>query len=305
MERWVIVNPAAGRGRVGRLSGAILKAARERGARAFLTEGPGHATEIAREAPEGARVVAVGGDGTVHEVLKGLAGAGKVLGVVPIGSGNDFARMLGLRGLPWREALEHALFAPEEAVDLGLVNGEAFGASLGIGFDALVAKKALAAPSFLRGMPRYLYALFSVLKDLRLPEGRVLVDGEEVYRGRLLLLAAMNGPAYGGGIPIAPMADPRDGLLSLVLARELSRLGVVLILPSLLLGRHLGHPQVLFLPGREVAVEFPHPVPAHADGELLPESAVYRATVRPLGLRVVGRRALAGGEKPAAKPAPA
>jgi YegS/Rv2252/BmrU family lipid kinase len=250
-------------------------------------------------------VVAVGGDGTVHEVLKGLAGTGKVLGVVPIGSGNDFARMLGLKGLSWREALEHALFAPEEAVDLGLVNGEAFGASLGIGFDALVAKKALAAPSFLRGMPRYLYALFSVLKDLRLPEGRVLVDGKEVYRGRLLLLAAMNGPAYGGGIPIAPMADPRDGLLSLVLARELSRPGVVLILPRLLLGRHLGHPQVLFLAGREVAVEFPHPVPAHADGELLPESAVYRATVRPLGLRVVGRWALAGGEKPAAKPAPA
>ncbi len=305
MERWVIVNPAAGRGRVGRLSGAILKAARERGARAFLTEGPGHATEIAREAPEGARVVAVGGDGTVHEVLKGLAGTGKVLGVVPIGSGNDFARMLGLRGLSWREALEHALFAPEEAVDLGLVNGEAFGASLGIGFDALVAKKALAAPSFLRGMPRYLYALFSVLKDLRLPEGRVLVDGEEVHRGKMLLLAAMNGPAYGGGIPIAPMADPRDGLLSLVLARELSRPGVVLILPRLLLGRHLGHPQVLFLAGREVAVEFPQPVPAHADGELLPEASRYRAEVKPLGLRVVGRRALAGGEKPAAKPAPA
>jgi len=250
-------------------------------------------------------VVAVGGDGTVHEVLKGLAGTGKVLGVVPIGSGNDFARMLGLRGLSWREALEHALFAPEEAVDLGLVNGEAFGASLGIGFDALVAKRALAAPSFLRGMPRYLYALFLVLKDLRLPEGRVLVDGKEVYRGRLLLLAAMNGPTYGGGIPIAPMADPRDGLLSLVLARELSRLGVVLILPRLLLGRHLGHPQVLFLAGREVAVEFPHPVPAHADGELLPEASRYRAEVKPLGLKVVGRRASVRGENPAVSPAPA
>ncbi len=305
MERWVIVNPAAGRGKVGRLSGAILQAARERGARAFLTEGPGHATELARLAPEGARVVAVGGDGTVHEVLKGLAGTGKVLGVVPIGSGNDFARMLGLRGLPWREALEHALLAPEEAIDLGLVNEEAFGASLGIGFDALVAKKAFSAPPFLRGMPRYLYALFGVLKDLRLPQGRVLLDRKEVHRGKMLLLAAMNGPAYGGGIPIAPMADPRDGLLSLVLARELSRLGVVLILPRLLLGRHLGHPQVLALAGREVVVEFAHPVPAHADGELLPESAIYRAEVRPLGLRVVGRRALAREERPAAKPAPA
>ncbi len=299
------MNPAAGRGKVGRLSGAILKAARERGARAFLTEGPGHATEIAQGAPEGARVVAVGGDGTVHEALKGLAGTGKVLGVVPIGSGNDFARMLGLKGLPWREALEHALFAPEEAIDLCLVNGEAFGASLGIGFDALVAKKALSAPSFLRGMPRYLYALFAVLKDLRLPEGRVLLDGEEVHRGRLLLLAAMNGPMYGGGIPIAPMADPRDGLLSLVLARELSRLGVVLILPRLLLGRHLGHPQVLVLSGREVVVEFPHPVPAHADGELLPEASRYRAEVKPLGLRVVGGRALAREKRPAVKPAPA
>ena len=139
MEKWVIVNPAAGRGKVGRLSGAILKAARAEGARAFLTEGPGHATELAQRAPEGARVVAVGGDGTVHEVLKGLAGTGKVLGVVPIGSGNDFARMLGLLGLPWPQALELALHAPEEAVDLGWVNGEPFGASLGIGFDALVA----------------------------------------------------------------------------------------------------------------------------------------------------------------------
>lgn len=146
MEKWVIVNPAGGRGKVGRLSGAILKAARQEGAKAFLTEGPGHATELAQRAPEGARVVAVGGDGTVHEVLKGLAGTGKVLGVVPIGSGNDFARMLGLLGLPWPKALELALHAPEEAVDLGWVNGEPFGASLGIGFDALVAKKALSAP---------------------------------------------------------------------------------------------------------------------------------------------------------------
>lgn len=297
------MNPAAGRGKVGRLSGAILRAARERGAKAFLTEGPGHATELAQRAPEGARVVAVGGDGTVHEVLRGIAGTEKVLGVVPIGSGNDFARMLGLRGLPWPEALEHALLAPEEAVDLCRVNGEPFGASLGVGFDALVAKKALSAPPFLRGMPRYLYALFAVLKDLRLPEGRVLVDGEEVHRGRMLLLAAMNGPMYGGGIPIAPMADPRDGRLSVVLAGEFSRMGVVLILPRLLLGRHLSHPRVRAYAGQEVAVEFSRPVPAHADGELLPEAASYRAEVVPLGLRVVGRRALAKGEAPALRPA--
>ncbi len=296
------MNPAAGRGKVGRLSGAILEVAREKGAKAFLTEGPGHATELSRNAPEGARVVAVGGDGTVHEVLRGLAGTEKVLGVVPIGSGNDFARMLGLKGLPWREALELALFGPEEAIDLGQVNGEPFGASLGIGFDALVAKKALSAPPFLRGMPRYLYALFGVLKDLRLPEGQVLVDGVEVHRGPLLLLAAMNGPAYGGGIPIAPMADPRDGLLSVVLARSFTRLGVVFILPRLLLGRHLFHPQVAAYAGQRVEVAFAQPVPAHADGELLPESALYQAEVRPLGLQVVGGRAAARGQEPLLAP---
>lgn len=302
MERWVIVNPAAGRGKVGRLSGFILKAAREKGAKAFLTEGPGHATELSRNAPEGARVVAVGGDGTVHEVLKGLAGTEKVLGVVPIGSGNDFARMLGLRELPWREALELALFAQEEAIDLCWVNGEPFGASLGIGFDALVAKKALTAPSFLRGMPRYLYALFGVLKELRLPEGRVVVEGEEVHRGPLLLVAVMNGPVYGGGIPIAPMADPRDGVLSVILARSFTRPGVVFILPRLLLGRHLSHPQVVAFAGREVVVEFAHPVPTHADGELLPEARLYRARVEPLGLRVVGGRAGQRGERPLLSP---
>ncbi len=287
---------------MGRLSGAILRAARDRGAKAFLTEGPGHATELAQRAPEGARVVAVGGDGTVHEVLRGLAGTEKVLGVVPIGSGNDFARMLGLRGLPWPMALEHALLAPEEAVDLCRVNGEPFGASLGVGFDALVAKKALSAPSFLRGMPRYLYALFAVLKALRLPEGRLLLDGKEVYQGPLLLLAAMNGPAYGGGIPIAPMADPQDGLLSVVLAKRFSRPGVVFILPRLLLGKHLSHPQVEAFAARTVELAFPYPVPAHADGELLPEASAYRAAVEPLGLKVVGRRAGAKGRKPLLRP---
>ncbi len=300
MERWVIVNPAAGRGKVGRLSGAILKAARDKGAKAFLTEGPGHASALAQAAPPGARVVAVGGDGTVHEVLRGLAGTDKTLGVVPIGSGNDFARMLGLRGLPWPLALEHALFAPEEAVDLGWVNGEPFGASLGLGFDALVAKKALSAPPFLRGMPRYLYALFAVLKDLRLPEGRVLLDGEEVYAGPLLLLAAMNGPAYGGGIPIAPMADPQDGRLSVILAGRFSRLGVVLILPRLLLGRHLGHKEVRAFSGRVLEAHFTAPVPAHADGELLGEAEGYRAEIHPLALKVVGRRAAA--KEPKAQP---
>ncbi|KGQ21266.1 diacylglycerol/lipid kinase family protein [Thermus filiformis] len=299
MEAWVIVNPAAGRGRVGRLSGAILRAAREKGARAFLTEGPGHAAELARQAPNGARVVAVGGDGTVHEALSGVAGTDKALGVVPIGSGNDFARMLRLRRRPWPEALAHALFAPLRAVDLGYVNGLPFGASLGLGFDALVARKAFSAPPFLRGMPRYLYALALVLKDLNLPSARVQVDGEEVYQGPALLLAVMNGPTYGGGIPIAPMADPADGALHGVLAGRFSRLGVLGILPRLLLGRHLGHKEVRVYAGGHFAVEFDRPVEAHADGELLGAALRFQVELKPLGLLVVGEEEMPRQARPA------
>lgn len=298
MEAWVIVNPAAGRGRVGRLSGAILRAAREKGARAFLTEGPGHAAELARQAPKGARVVAVGGDGTVHEALSGVAGTDKALGVVPIGSGNDFARMLRLRRRPWPEALEHALFAPLRAVDLGYVNGLPFGASLGLGFDALVARKAFSAPPFLRGMPRYLYALALVLKDLNLPSARVQVDGEEVYQGPALLLAVMNGPTYGGGIPIAPMADPADGVLHGVLAGRLGRPGVLGILPRLLLGRHLGHKEVRVYAGGRFAVEFDQPVEAHADGELLGAALRFQVELKPLGLLVVGEEEMPRQARP-------
>ena len=299
MEAWVIVNPAAGRGRVGRFSGAILKAAREKGAKAFLTEGPGHASYLAKEAPEGARVVAVGGDGTVHEVLSGVAGTDKGLGVVPIGSGNDFARMLRLRKRPWPEALEHALFAPLRAVDLAYVNGLPFGAFLGIGLDALVAKRALTAPPFLRGMPRYLFALALVLKDLELPLAQVQVDGEKAYEGPALLFALMNAPTYGGGIPIAPMASPEDGLLHGVLAGRFSRLGVLGILPRLLLGRHLGHREVRVLAGRRFGVRFDREVEAHADGEPLGAFRTFQVELRPLGLLVVGEEEMPRRERPA------
>ncbi|MER3425978.1 MAG: diacylglycerol kinase [Thermus sp.] len=299
MDAWVIVNPAAGRGWVGRLSGAILKAARERGARAFLTEGPGHAADLARQAPGGSRVVAVGGDGTVHEVLAGVAGTDKVLGVVPIGSGNDFARMLRLKKRPWPKALEHALFAPSRAVDLGYVNGKPFGAFLGLGFDAMVARKAFSAPPLLRGMPRYLYALALVLKDLTLPLARVEVDGKGVYEGPILLLSLMNAPTYGGGIPIAPMADPADGVLHGILAGRFSRLGVLGILPRLLLGRHLGHKEVRVYAGRRFAVRFDRAVEAHADGELLPPAASFQVELRPLGLLVVGEEEMPREGRPA------
>ncbi len=280
----VVVNPTAGRGRVGRLVPQIERFLAGFSARLALTEGPGHATLLVRDAPE-ERVVAVGGDGTVHEVLKGLR-PDQVLGVVPVGSGNDFARMLGVHALGWRAALERALTAAPRAVDLGYVDDEPFGASLGLGFDAGVARQALTAPPLLRGMPRYLYAIFAELRHLRLPELRLSAGGELLYQGPSLLAAVMNGPTYGGGFPIAPMADPADGQLEAIVAGRFTRLGVVGILPRLMRGRHLGHPEVRRFAAPAFEVRFDRPTPAHADGEVLKPRAVYEVRVVPGGLRV-------------------
>ncbi len=280
----VVVNPAAGRGRVARLAPRLLEALPP-GVRVVYTEGPGHAPRLVREAPE-TRVVAVGGDGTVHEVLKGLRPE-QALGVVPVGSGNDFARMLGVHRLSPAEALARALASPIRRVDLGLVNGEPFAASLGLGFDAGVARRALSAPRFLVGMPRYLYGIFAELKNLVLPELELIAEGKRLYQGPALLAAVMNGPTYGGGFPIAPMADPADGRLEAVVAGRFSRVGVLGVLPRLMRGRHLSHPEVRHFSAPAFELRFDRPTPAHADGEVLKPVSVYRVELRPGGLKVL------------------
>lgn len=286
-----VINPAAGRGRVGQMLQRLEAAIRQHGpsteVHIAVTQAPRHAIEIARNAPAGSRVVAVGGDGTVHEVVRGIAGSDKAIGVIPIGSGNDFARMVGLRGLSLEAALHTALQGRIHTVDLGMVNNQPYGASLGIGFDAAVAGKALSAPTFLRGMPRYLYSMFAVLKELTLPSLELIQNGQVIYRGRTLLVALMNASTYGGGIPIVPDAVPNDGLISAAVAGEFSRLGVVGILPRLLMGKHVHHRKLRFFQGTEFIARFDRAVPAHSDGELIEPSAEYRVHMVPGGLKVV------------------
>jgi len=290
-----VINPAAGRGRVGQmlrqLEAAITRYARCCDIEIAVTQAPGHAIQVAQSAPAGGRVIAVGGDGTVHEVVRGIVGSDKTIGVVPIGSGNDFARMVGLHKLSLEAALHTALHGTVRNVDLGLVNDRPYGASLGIGFDAAVARKALTAPTFLRGMPRYLYSIFAVLKELELPNLELIQNHQTLYRGPSLLVALMNGSCYGGGIPIVPDAVPTDGLISVAVAGSFSRLAVVGILPRLIMGKHVHHPRMHFFRGAEFVVRFDRPVPAHSDGELLEPSREYRVGVIPDGLRVIAQAA--------------
>lgn len=276
----VILNPAAGRG-------AALRARREvelalRGAgvefRVAETRAPGDAVELAaRAAEEGwPAVVAAGGDGTVHEVANGLlraAGAGPTLplGIVPVGTGNDFAKLVGAPRAP-EEAVRCLLSAAPRPVDAGRVGERFFVNGVGIGLDARVAIEARRVRR-LRGTAVYLWALGRVLRSFRPPRMRVELDGVEVADRPLTLLTVANGGCHGGGFWICPAARVDDGELDVCLAEEMALAEVLGFLPRVMRGTHGGHRKVALRRARTVRVSSPDPLPVHVDGEILAEAA--------------------------------
>jgi len=148
----LILNPSAGKGRAGGLRSLVSRFLEERGLRPVwhVTEGPGHAGGLVRGLPGEMAAVAVGGDGTVHEVAAACAGTGRIMGVLPAGSGNDYVKALGV-GTRLRPALEVLVGSKVRAVDTAEVNGVPFNDGLGIGFDAEVAAGVALAPAYLGG----------------------------------------------------------------------------------------------------------------------------------------------------------
>jgi diacylglycerol kinase (ATP) len=288
MSTVAILNPQAGRGWVGRNLDSITRGLRQSAGSIDIqiTRAPGHARQLAQAAPPGSRVVAVGGDGTLHEVVGGLAFSNKSLGVVAVGSGNDAARMLDLFHLPLEQQIRVALGSRTQRIDLGSANGVPYISSFSAGFDAMVSHHSLAAKVRFRGLPRYLYSIFGVLKDLTLPELRLTAGSQTLYQGQALIAALLNSPTYGAGIPIAPMASCTDGQLSAVVAGRFSKPGVLAILPRLLVGRHLSHAQIFTFAGPQFSLEYNRPVPAQTDGEVLPSGTRYDLSIHPLCLEV-------------------
>lgn len=282
----LVFNPAAGKGRAKAALAAALAFFDERGVPYALhtTQGVGHATELAAATPPSSLVVAIGGDGTVHEVAKGLlrdgSTGGRTLGILPLGSGDDFAFSLGLPRDDLQGALRRLLDAEPRLVDLGTVNGEPFFNAVGTGFDAEVAERVRSSPRFLKGFSGYLYSVLVSLARLSEPHAHVFVDGVLVHDGPALLVTSQNGPRSGGSFVFAPAARPDDGQLDVVIAGKVGRVGALGLLPKVLQAKHLGHPAVALHRGGAVRIEWSEPRPAHADGELLPTVAVYEVTLR-------------------------
>ncbi len=265
----VIMNPIAGRGLVARREREILGALVEAGLEftPVVTKAEGHATELAREAVEqGAdTVVAVGGDGTVHEVARGMWDSEAVLGAIPMGSGNDFT---GCRGIP--EDLDGAIAALTSrnvyCTDVGFFNGRPFFNTIGLGFSAAVTAYSL-RHTRLRGYVMYLVTVLESLYKYRsIP--MVLTAPEYRYDDLVYLLTIGIGTREGGGFTLLPDAEWDDGLFDCCLVHDIPVPTVLRLLPRATTGKHTHLHHVTMLRKPSLTVEGEEPILLHADGQI-------------------------------------
>lgn len=238
---------------------------------------PTHATELAKQAGEQGydMVIAMGGDGTVHEVVNGLMRVPEVqrpiLGIVPVGSGNDFAHAIGVP-LKSPQALAHALAGEPSAVDLGLLTDdhgrqEYFDNTLGIGFDTVVTIRSHRLP-VLRGFLMYLTAVIQTIILNHDPVTMQIDSDGEKWTEKTLLLTLCNGPREGGGFLIAPSAVLDDGLLHYAMIRNVSRLMMFRLVPEVMKGTHGKFRQVKLGACKKLLVTGDRAMYIHADGEI-------------------------------------
>lgn len=283
----LIVNPAAGGGRAGRLLPSVEHELRGRGVecRAEPTHDLRHAGELAAEAARSGEIaVSIGGDGLAGAVAAGLARCGGgVLGVVPAGRGNDLVRTLGI---PHELAGACRVVAEgvEREMDLGAVGERMFAGIASAGFDSDANRIANEAPAWMGGLV-YAYGALRALATWRPARFTLRVDGEELsFTG--YTFAAANARAYGGGMLLAPDARIDDGLLDVVVIEEVPRLRFLLNLPRVFRGTHVRRRSVHVLRGREIEAHADRPFTLYADGDPIAELPAVIAVV-PRALRVL------------------
>jgi diacylglycerol kinase (ATP) len=291
-----LVNPASANGKTGKRWPEIARAAHAAGLRgeAIFSERPGQLGDLAREAAnEGATLlVVVGGDGTVHEVVNGIAGReGVELALIPRGTGWDFART---HKVPKRldVALRIAKDGQARTFDLGRAtyrtNGSErttwFANMASVGMSGAVAAKANSTTKALGAKTSYLYALGTVFARWKNVELRVRVDEEE-RSGLMEDTIVAVGRYLAGGMMITPDAEPDDELFDVLLIGDLTKTELVRVMPKIYRGTHLPHPKGEVLRGRTVSIEANDPLPIQLDGEQ-PGTTPVRFEIAPAAIRL-------------------
>jgi diacylglycerol kinase (ATP) len=271
----VIFNPTAGRGKAAKRK----EEAQIHLGTAFewvMSQRPGHAIELARDAARKHEVVvAFGGDGTVGDVMRGilLAKAEKnaphesTLGIIPVGTGNDMARNLKLV-LETREACATILGGVTKRIDIGLINGTPFINNAGTGFDAAVMHTMNTGVKFASGQLAFRIAILKTLAKYKPFALTVTADDGEKRQLRAFMVSVLNGKVYAAGMEAAPHADVDDGRLDVMIIKEMSKLKLLPVIQLVAMGKHLNHPAVEMLQVRKLVVGAIPPQPLNIDGEV-------------------------------------
>lgn len=273
MKAAFIVNNTAGRNRTFKIWPQLEPKLREKEPdfAVFFTPFKGAGTEVAGKLQnEGfQRMIVVGGDGTLHEVINGINPKQVTIGIIPTGTGNDFCRSMGIPLDPFA-AVDYIFSNQIQAIDLGCVNGRRFINIAGIGFDAEVAKEVNEnrVLQYLSGTAAYLIAVFIKLFRYKNVPATVSIDSKKI-ESNLFLAAVGNANYYGGGMKIVPQAVINDGLFHLCIGQDINFFDAVVILPKIFSGRHTEHPKVSFMSGRSVTLTSEKPLAVHADGEIV------------------------------------
>lgn len=272
---------------------------------AFFTEYPGHAKELAgtilkKEDGQPVTITAVGGDGTMHEVVNGIAGSVHVtVGFIPGGSGNDYSRGFKIPKKPshaFRLIAEGGSSEPME-IDLGKIehNGAFetyFMNNMGAGFDAVISKEANESKmkKILNrlSLGRLVYAIILVknIFTYRCFDLKLTLDGQRISFGSTWFVTVSNQPYYGGGMKIAPAAQPDDGYLDVTVVENLSRMKLLLVFLSVFWGKHIYFKEVKQYTARKISIETDEKVLFHADGEVIGHTPM-KIAVCPKSLKAV------------------
>jgi diacylglycerol kinase (ATP) len=292
----LFLNPVAGRGRAKRRLPRILALLEETGVHVVVHQSVavGDLEAQVREAVSAGatQLIVAGGDGSIHEAVNGImsAGGGAALGIVPVGTGNDFAKAAGIP-LDWEAATtllarRIADGAPPRSIDLGRMNERWFANGAGIGLDATVTKIARSY-RWPIGDLVYLVAIFhTMLEGIATPQ--LLIEaGEFRWDGPLTLANVSNGPWVGGMFHIAPMAKNDDGTLELLVAAPVTRRRILQLLPKLVRGTHMAEPEIVHASVQRVRVAASAAVPSHLDGEVQPMQSEFEIEVLPGALRLL------------------
>ncbi|MDF2548628.1 MAG: hypothetical protein K0R93_3526 [Anaerosolibacter sp.] len=276
MDWMFIVNPVAGKGKGRDVAQQIQKFMKKKNIAYEIrfTKFKGDGEILAKEAVDRGccTIIAVGGDGTIYEVVNGMGIGTGTLGVIPCGTGNDLAKTLGIPENPVK-AMEIIHGEHATAIDCGKANGRYFLNVASIGLDAEIVKETENIKRYIKGPSAYIAGVLKTLLSFRDKEVIIEVDGIQTKK-QIMLVAVANGKYYGGGMKIAPKADIQDGYFDICIINKISKGKVLRLFPTIFSGEHIKVNEVEMIRGKKIKIIGLEKLILNVDGDIVGEAPV-------------------------------